>query len=507
VTALPARGWVRRSDVLLEPDPARVVATIFLPGQELAAPGQSRSTAVLDRVLAMSEDDVSVELESLLSSFGARHRDVAGIWASHFRSVEHRVLSHEPLTTARRHLIGAYFTQEYALEGAALFNPSMVPHPDQAGLPEGSVRFVMSVRAVGEGHLSSIELRTGVVDADQRVTLDEPADVAVLPTPVPVAWSRTAFAHQLVDIGGERTNSDFVLGELPETFHRGELDEALQSLRDQRLTRGAAVRTIDRFEWIAACSYAVEFPESSAAQERVLMPRGPSETNGMEDLRLVRVRAEDGHDEYLGTYTAYDGRGVSSQLLATSDFRRFTVSRLSGPGARNKGLALFPRRIGDRYVALSRTDRESNGITTSADLLHWDEPVLVQTPHEPWEIVQLGNCGPPIETERGWLVLTHGVGPMREYSIGALLLDLDDPTVVLGRLRTPLLAPEPHERSGYVPNVVYSCGAMLHGRSLVLPYGCNDATTRVAVVLLDPLLDELHTSSDDRSAETYPETT
>jgi predicted GH43/DUF377 family glycosyl hydrolase len=290
---------------------------------------------------------------------------------------------------------------------------------------------------------------------------------------------------------GDRTNSDFVLDALPETFSRAELDVALQNLRDQRLTRGAATRTIERFEWIAGCSYTVEFPPSSDAQERVLMPRGPSEAKGMEDVRLVRFPGEDGSWDYVGTYTAYDGDRISTQMIGTRDFRTFTVTRLSGPGSRNKGLALFPRKIAGRYVAMSRADRESNGITTSSDLQHWDEPVLVQTPLQPWEIVQLGNCGPPVETEAGWLVLTHGVGPMRQYGIGALLLDLDDPTVVLGCLRRPLLVPDADERDGYVPNVVYSCGAMLHGRTLVLPYGSSDSAIRIALVDLDPLLAEL----------------
>lgn len=504
---VPDRSWVRRTDLTLRPDPTRVVAPIFLPGQEMGATGESRSSAVLERVLAMSEVEVAAELDLLLTSFGPRHRDMTGTWDSHFRSVEHRLVGHEPLSPARRRLIGAYFTQEYAVEAAALLNPSMAPHPDQSGLPAGSTRFVMTVRAVGEGHVSSIELRTGVVDAMQRVTMDLPPTVAALAAPVAAPWSRTAFERQLADMGGVLASSDFVLGELPEVFDHDELDAALQELRDQRLTRGAAGLTVDRFEWIAACSYAVEFPESSSVQERVLTPRGPSEIAGMEDVRLVRFVADDGVVRYLGTYTAYDGRGVSSQLLATHDLRRFTVTRLSGPGSPGKGLALFPRRIHGRYVALSRTDRESNGITTSADLHHWDEPVLVQTPHEPWEAVQLGNCGPPIETERGWLVLTHGVGPMREYRIGALLLDLDDPTIVLGRLRAPLLSPEPNERDGYVPNVLYSCGAMRHDRTLVLPYGCSDSRIRVALVALDPLLDELEAPSDAQITPTYPETT
>jgi predicted GH43/DUF377 family glycosyl hydrolase len=235
----------------------------------------------------------------------------------------------------------------------------------------------------------------------------------------------------------------------------------------------------------------VEFPTGSTLPERVLMPRSPAESHGMEDLRLVRLPLDDGGSEYVGTYTAYDGSRVSSHLLSTLDFRRFTVRRLSGRGSRDKGLALFPRTIRGRYVALSRTDRESNGITTSHDLQNWTQPEIVQRPERPWELIQLGNCGSPIETEHGWLVLTHGVGPMRTYSMGAMLLDLDDPTQVLGRLSEPLLRPEDDERSGYVPNVVYSCGALLHGGTLVIPYGCSDTSSRIALVELEPLLAEL----------------
>jgi predicted GH43/DUF377 family glycosyl hydrolase len=487
----PDRSWVERTDVLLRADPARVVARLFLPGQEMAMAGQSRSSAVLDRVLALTDDEVVAELAAVLESYGSRHRDLAGTWAAHLDLVAHRLDEPGTLSADRQSLVGAYFTQEYAVEGAALFNPSIVAHPDQGGLEPGCTRFVMTARAVGEGHVSSIELRTGVLDARSQVSFDPLPEYAALAQPAGSRWSRAAFSHQLRDMWGDRTDSDFVLDLLPERFDRSELDAALQRLRDQELTRVAITRTVDRFEWIAGCSYAVEFPEASLLQERVLMPRGPAESHGMEDVRLVRFPDDDEHAGYVGTYTAYDGTRISSQLVATHDFRRFTVRRLSGPGSANKGLALFPRRIGGRYVALSRTDRESNGITTSDDLQHWTAPVIVQTPERPWEIVQLGNCGPPVETEAGWLVLTHGVGPMRTYAIGAVLLDLDDPTTVLGSLRHPLLAPTQDERSGYVPNVVYSCGAMLHGRTLVLPYGCSDATIRVALVALDPLLAEL----------------
>lgn len=488
------RAWVRRTDHVLHADHARVIARIFLPGQEMSGSGVSRSEAVIHRVLALTDEDVDAELRELDESFSTRHRDLPSIWLTHFDALAHRLPGHEPASTARRLLIGAYFTQEFAVEGSALFNPSMAAHPDQDGVAEGSVRFVLSVRAVGEGHVSSIEWRTGTVSADGEVLLDPPPSVAVPATVAPTRYTRTAFEQQITDMWGDRTNSDFVLDALPDTFSRDDLDVALQSLRDQRLTRGAATRTIDRFEWLAGCSYAVEFPESSHLQERVLMPRGPSERKGMEDVRLVRLVEDDGSVTYVGTYTAYDGDRVSTQMISTTDFRRFVVTRLSGPGSRDKGLAIFPRRVGGRYAAMSRADRESNAVTTSDDLQHWGAPVLVQTPQEPWEVVQLGNCGPPVETEAGWLVLTHGVGPMRQYGIGALLLDLEDPAVVLGRLRHPLLVPDADERDGYVPNVVYTCGAMLHGRHLVVPYGSSDSATRFAVVELDPLLAELTSS-------------
>ncbi len=370
----------------------------------------------------------------------------------------------------------------------------MVEHPDQAGLPPGATRFVITLRAVGEGHVSSIELRSGVVGADDSVLLDPPPTVAVLAHPAPITYSRTAFEHQLHDFGGEHANADFVLAALPETFGRDDLESALADLREQRLTRGRAARTIERYERIAASSYAVEFPTTSDLQERVLMPWAPAEASGMEDARVVRFRDDDGSAEYLATYTAYDGTTVASQLLRTADFRRFESLQLSGAGSQNKGLALFPRKVGGRYLAMSRADRESNGVTASDDLRRWERRILVQRPEQPWEIVQLGNCGPPLETEAGWLVLTHGVGPMRQYGIGALLLDLDDPTIVVGRLRGPFLTPDADERSGYVPNVVYSCGGMLHGRTLVLPYGCSDSQVRVALVDLDGLLGEMSRS-------------
>ena len=484
-------AWVHRTDHVLRPDPARVVNRIFLPGQEASQPGDSRSVVIFERVLELTDAEVDEELAAVRTAYAHRHRALEDAWERHFALMEHRLKGAALLHENRRRLVGAYFTQEFAIEGAALFNPSIVPHPDQTGLPDHTTRFVMTVRAVGEGHISSVELRTGTIGSTGVLDLDSPAQVAVLPTIVPAVYSRESFRQQLADLGGSGANSGFVLDALPDTFSEADLDVALDQLRGQALTRGAALRTIDRFEWIAACNYRAEFPQDSRIQERVLMPTAPSESHGIEDVRMLRFTEDDGTTRYLGTYTAYDGRSIASQLIATDDFRTFDIAQLSGPGSKNKGMALFPRRIDGRYVALSRADRESNGVTTSSDLRHWDQPVLIQTPDRPWEIVQLGNCGPPVETDAGWLVLTHGVGPMRQYAIGALLLDLDDPTIVLGRLAKPLLTPAADERDGYVPNVVYSCGAMLHDRTLVLPYGCSDSTTRIALVDLDPLLDAL----------------
>ncbi len=503
----PDPGWVHRTAHVLHADATRVVTALFLPGQEPAAGGRSRSSDVLGRVLALSELEVTRELAALTSAFAHRHRDLESTWDRHAGLLEHRLVDPEGISAPRRRLIGACFTQELAVEGAGLFSPSMAPHPDQSGLPPGAIRFVMTLRAIGEGHLSSVELRTGTVDAAGVVALDPGPQVAVRAEPRTAEFSRAAFAHRLHEEAvGDHVDpeavadADFVLAALPPSFGNADLAGALGLLHAQRLTRGSTGRTADRFARIASSTYQVEFPVDSDLQERVLTPWAPCESRGMEDVRMVRYVGPDGAAEHLGTYTAYDGQTISIQLLRTTDFRTFATAPLSGPGARNKGLALFPRQLDGRYVALSRADRENNAVTTSSDLMHWVHPVRIQAPRRPWEIVQLGNCGSPIETERGWLALTHGVGPMRTYSIGALLLDLEDPTRVIGRLERPLLSPAADERSGYVPNVVYSCGAMRHGRTLVLPYGCSDARTRIALVDLDLLLDSLQPRRRRRAA-------
>jgi predicted GH43/DUF377 family glycosyl hydrolase len=487
-----ARGrLVRHVDIELRPDGRRVVAKTFLPGQEILTPGISRATGVLGRIARMSDAEAEAILEVTLNGFTSHHPDLRAMLDSRFELVAHRLENPEAMSPARRMLIGAYFTQEYAVESAALFNPSMVIHPDQTGLAEGSLRFVMSVRGVGEGHISCIEFRVGTIDVDDNLLLVEPSGMAVLPVPVDTVYSKQVMAQQLAEMGDDVSSSDYVLMALPPYFSHCDLEAAVTRLDDQGLTRGFGAEARAAIRWIAACNYAIEFPIDSTFDERVIIPTAPSESRGLEDVRLVRFTDAEGNVDYRGTYTAFDGSRIVPQLLRTDDFRTFRMSQLGGQAAKDKGMALFPRPVHGQYLALSRSDRENILLAESDDLRVWHESALLHTPQEPWETIQIGNCGSPIETERGWIVLTHGVGPMREYSIGALLLDLDDPRVVLGRLAAPLLSPRSDDRSGYVPNVVYSCGGLLHGDTLVLPYGCNDVTVRVALVHVPDLLDSL----------------
>jgi predicted GH43/DUF377 family glycosyl hydrolase len=494
VTAGPTEAWVRRLSPQLGPDPRRVLARLFVPGQEMLADGDSRAGGVIGRILALSDEEVATTLEATLVAFAGRHRELETIFERHFDLVAHR-LDQIELSEERRLLIGAYFTNEYSVEGAALFNPSIVLHPDQSQLGLGEARIVLSLRAVGEGHLSSIEFRTGVIDAGSDVRIDDPGSVLVPGRPRPSVYERALFRGKLADLGEGGESAAFVLDALPERFTSLELELALADLGDQVLTRTSARETIEHIRLVAASNYDTVFPEDSAIGERVLWPMGPTESHGMEDARFVRFVDDDGTVTYYGTYTAFDGVHVAPQLLETVDFRSFRVTQMTGPAARNKGMALFPRRVDGRYVALSRWDRESNAIVTSDDCRSWGKAVTLQSPEQPWELLQIGNCGSPLETPDGWLVLTHGVGPMRVYSIGALLLDLDDPTRVVARLPEPIMVPDASEREGYVPNVLYSCGALLHGDTVVLPYGIGDAAIGVAVIRLPDLLDRLRAST------------
>jgi len=481
-------GLVTRSPQRLAADRSRVITRLFVPGQEGFEHQDSRAGAVLARVLALDEDEVRASLDDLVARFDGRHRDLVGTFRRHAREVADRVDPASDLSDARMLLLGAVFTNEYAIEGAALCNPSMVAHPDQAGTPEGSLRFVMSVRGIGEGHRSSIGFRTGVVDGADGVTIDDPAPLASVGPVVPTLLDGAVMRSELRRLHGAGEAADYVLDALGDQFTRADLDEQVDKLLTHRRTRGRAAETISLIRTIADRTYGVEFDDGIPLSERVLWPAMSAEGAGMEDARFVRFVDDDGSVTFYASYTAYSGSHISQQLLDTEDFRMFTSTPMVGRAAANKGLALFPRRIRGRFAAMCRSDRESNSIAYSDHPFEWTESVPCQQPARAWEALQLGNCGPPIETEAGWLVLTHGVGPMRTYRIGAMLLDLDDPARILGQLHQPLLSPAVDEQDGYVPNVVYSCGALVHGDTLVVPYGIGDAAIGVATVPLGELL-------------------
>lgn len=431
----------RRLDLRLDPDPSRVLLRAFLPSLVVRPTGadassQPRLEELVERVAGLDAASVAELLEQVKGRFAARHRDQAARVGLHAGALPARgpaALAASRLDPERRELLGCYLTSEYALEAAALFNPSVVPHPDQRGLEAGALRFVLSLRATGEGHISSITFRSGVIDTAGRVRLE--------------------------------TASPYV--------------------QEGQITPAAT-----------AGDYDVAYAAETGISERLLFPVTGLESNGLEDARFVAFD-DDGRRRWYATATAYDGHGISSRLIETDDFRCFRVRSLRGAAVVNKGLALFPRRVGGRWLMLGRQDGRSLHLMEAEGPERWDSARLLLQPRFPWEFIQLGNCGSPLETEAGWLVLTHGVGPMRQYAIGAALLDRDDPLRVRGRLRQPLLVPTEEERDGYVPNVVYSCGGLIHHGQLLLPYAVSDRASRFALVPLQPLLEALLAAPPD----------
>jgi predicted GH43/DUF377 family glycosyl hydrolase len=487
----------RHRSVHLTPDPARVITKPFVPHEEIYPDGTSRIQIVLDRISAMTERTVGETLDAARASFAARHRDLDDTLARNFEGIAERLdpeVVRNGLSAQRRLLIGAYFTHEYSIEAAALTNPSMVAAPDQTNLASGEKRFIMSLRAIGEGHISSIEFRSGVVHADMAITVDCPNPYAVTGRKTARAREKSFFASKLADLRALNEIEERVLAQLDDMFTMAELEAAIRRLDEDGIERSISGETTRLMHWLASSSYWASFPDATAVSERVLFPSGPTESRGMEDARFVRFVDGD-QATYYATYTAFDGHQILPQLLETVDFVSFRVATLSGRAAHNRGIALFPRKIRGRYMALGRHDNVNNFVMASDDVRVWHETAVIQEPERPWELMQLGNCGSPVETDAGWLVITHGVGPFRRYSLGALLLDLDDPSRVIGHLDEPLLSPAGDERDGYVPNVVYSCGSMLHSGHLVLPYGFADVGASIATVPIGPLLARLTASS------------
>ncbi|MGC4877884.1 glycoside hydrolase family 130 protein [Micromonospora sp. DT43] len=475
-----------RQDVTLTPDPRRVVVKLFVPGED-AAVVRTRARALIERVAGLDDEETDRLLRATLDRFGARHRDLAATFQHHYDLVRHRAARATDLSPASRLLVGAYFSHEYAVEAAALCNPSMVAHPDQSRLSAGQLRVAVSLRQIGEGHLSSIGFASAVLGPGHQLTVTDRSGPLVVGQRTGVRHRRDLLVAGLAEKDCDNEITATVLDALPDRYDEATFERVLGGLPPDLLSRSTGLDTLEHLRRTNAGSYATAFPAGTALHERVLWPATPAESNGMEDARFVRFT--DGSDPvYRATYTAYDGRNIATRALASPDLRHFEMTPMRGPGARNKGVALFPRTVGGRHLALCRADGETIGLTVLDTDNRWQPPVPLHAPLDSWELIQVGNCGSPIETEAGWLVLTHGVGPMRRYAIGALLLDLHQPDRVVARLPGVLLAPERSDRDGYVPNVVYSCGGLIHDGDLWLPYGASDARVGFVTVPVAALL-------------------
>lgn len=475
---------VKRSNLVLHPDRTRVLVRPFHPTSD------QRAARICAHVMALPENEVHALFDQVQAEFAERHLKIGKFLRRRFEQVRSYLPTERPISKERELLLGAHFTHEYSFEAAALFNPSIVPHPDQSDLPHGSLRFVLSLRATGEGHISSISFRTGYLDASGDITLNTPTRYCLEPAQVPNAsYEKSVFQRKLQELGLVGNFSRELLKYLGDSFTLEELRASATRAARQLRARGHESKAVARKTlMLAQSNYEVQFAPDSRLSERVLFPVSPSQSNGIEDARFVDFKNENGTRTYYATYTAYDGKLILPQFIETPDFLHFKFITLNGAAVQNKGMALFPRKIKGRYAMLGRQDYENIYVMFSEHLHFWDNTQLVLKPKFPWEFIQMGNCGSPIETEAGWLVLSHGVGAMRKYCIGAFLLDLDNPTKVIGRLREPLIKPNENEREGYVPNVVYSCGSLLHAGQLIIPYAMSDYGTTFATLLLSDVL-------------------
>ena len=486
---------IRRQSLELRPDPKRVLLRPFMASVVVKPTGHAepsrRLLDILARVLMLDDATVEATLENVLHEFHDRHEDIRAIFLDRFNKMAPLLPVDGNVSESRQLLIGSYFTNEYSLESSALFNPSMVAAPDQSGLAPDELRFILSLRATGEGHISSITFRSGVAKTDGTVRLDPVSRFVHSPRPEPAAqYDLSLFRRKLHEMGIDHEAAKRATWDLPGNFTMQELVARVVQLRREDVSTDV-LRAGDQALHLAEANYTVRFKEGLRMSEKVLFPFSPLESNGIEDARFVRFIEDDGNAVYYATYTAYNGSTVFPQIVETRDFAQFRASTMNGPAVANKGFALFPRRINGLYAMLGRQDGENIHLMFSEHPYFWYESRAIIRPEQPWEFTQLGNCGSPIETEAGWLVLTHGVGPMRKYCIGAALLDRDDPARVIGRLQEPLIRPAPDEREGYVPNVVYSCGSIVHNGVLILPYAVSDTATRFASVALEELLSAL----------------
>jgi predicted GH43/DUF377 family glycosyl hydrolase len=479
---------IERKPIRINPDPKRVIARFFFNGND-------RAKEVIQRVMGISEDTAFGIISPLLQEYSKRHRNITRVLERHCSKLKplftELKINYEKLTEYRKLLIGSYFTHEYSVESAAFFNPSIVEDPDQTELQEGNKRVIISFRAVGEGHISSITFRRALIDQNNNITvlpagsyIDEAEIVRNAVYNKKLFFKKAAVTQINIDVLKE------LEGKLDQHFEYSNLRRVIldsQNLQENDIKK----LEYDKILWLADSYYEIIFSLDTDLSDRVIFPISEYERKGIEDARFVFFKDEDNDCCYYATYTAYDGALIMPKLLQTIDFYNFKIMPLYGDGAQNKNLALFPRKINGKYAMISRIDGCNNYIMYSDKINIWEKPILLQQPKFAWEFIQIGNCGSPIETEHGWIVITHGVGPMRRYVLGASLLKLDDPTIEIGRLKEPLLIPNSDEREGYVPNVLYSCGSIVHNGRLIIPYGVSDSSTAFADVSLDDLIVKL----------------
>ncbi|MDD4597930.1 MAG: glycoside hydrolase family 130 protein [Lentimicrobiaceae bacterium] len=479
---------VSRNQIIFAPDSSRIIARFLHLNDERAA-------ILVQNVLDMSKEEMNVTQSQLLRGYARRHRNISRTLSKNFAKIQPVIkgmgINPDSLSPQQQSLIGAYFTMEYSIESAAFFNPSMVASPDQTELRSDEKRVIISFRATGEGHISSIVFRAGVLDKNNDLILEPSGKMLAEADKIKRhIYNKKEFKRKLQEMheGKRMISPGFVLDKLGDEFTYGELMKNIASERDSEGLTEEQVTLLNHMTWLASSHYEVNFSIDSAISERVIFPISATEQRGIEDARFVQFFDEDGKCTYYATYTAFDGIAILPKLIETRDFYNFKIMPINGEIAQNKGMALFPRKIKGKYAMLCRIDGVNNYIAYSDKINIWREAKIIQKPRYPWELVQIGNSGSPIETDEGWLVITHAVGPMREYTLSASLYDLDDPEIEIGRLSTPLIEPNEMEREGYVPNVVYSCGSIIHNGEVVIPYAMSDYASTYATVNLEELL-------------------
>lgn len=481
---------VKRIAKKFQPDCSRVIIKPHVPK------GDDRIKSIITRVLSLPEVQVEQILERVITNFSNRHKNIWDAFDSNYNQIKRLIPENVQMTNNRRALLGAYFSSEYSIQSAAFFNPSIVPHPNQRGVADGSLRFILSFRSVGEGHISSIEFRSGVVDENCEFVFDEVSRYAeranIASNPV---YDKATFFMKLAEMQNpEDIISKQVYALLEDEFLLSDLIAVLQMVIDEEHKDIG-----EKIMWLAKSNYELQFKLEQELSEKIIFPASPNDSNGIEDARFVRFVDDDGSITYYATYTAYNGHNILPQIIETKDFLTFKMITLNGKFSKNKGMALFPRKINGKYMMISRVDGENLYLMSSDNLYFWQKAELIKVPENSWEFVQIGNCGSPIETDKGWLLLTHGVGPMREYSIGITLLDIANPSKIIFNMREPIITCNQDEREGYVPNVVYSCGSMIHNDNLIVPYAMSDTCSGIATVSLSELFNNMQKEREQKN--------